>query len=237
MKRKILIILIIVFGLISIIGGLFLNQELKEKPSKKTEKEDDMYVLIKKTDNIENIFLEKFPINDVNTIDNQDKLSFAFNILKQQEKTTFKKEEVSKVFTEYFGTNFTYQDEDLVDKKTNEVLYKYEKKSKKYIYKNSLTNNFNSDYQLMSSTSQTKKNGKYLIEKKYLFIDILNTPYTLYATYQDYLNKTNLLGTYTSTNPSNLIDSTIIRKYQDSLKTVTFTFEQENDHYILKSVI
>ena len=241
MKLRYLIILIFV-SLILISLGIFWyfkasdndNGMVNDTEESKNTIETDTDVL-EKVNKLEQFFIDKLPVTSINEISNQTKLNFALFIL-TSEGNPLKVSYFDSVFEDYFGDDFQYFNEDILDLSTNQIIATYDDENKKYTFVDDYVYNFSLPCQLLSKGSYEKIDNTFDIHRQYLFVDISQSPYLLYSNYQDYLNNINSIGNYDVATTDNIIRSSIVDNYKEILPTVSYSFKKNQDNYVLQSI-
>ncbi len=238
MKKSMIICLLVAVILVS--AGVYIMMQEQPKASNKKDnevvEEGEMDVL-EKVNHLEKYFLSRLPIDDVNSISNQDKLNFAFFCLTNEELTSIPQSKIKDVLALYFGDGYQFTNENVLNSITGEEVVQYDSQNKKYIFKdNSSFSNSDSSLDLLSYTEYQNNENQFDVYRQYLYVDNSVSPYNLYSTYQDYLNKVNPIGTYDISTTNNMLVSSVIDNYKDSLPTVTYSFHKEDYKYVLTSI-
>ena len=238
MKLKILIVI----SIILVFSSIFLY--FKENNSndnivndiKKSENtiETDTDVL-EKVNKLEQFFIDKMPVPNINEVSNQTKLNFGLFILNGKG-NSLKVSDFDSVFEDYFGDDFQYLNEDILDLSTNQIIATYDDENKKYTFADDYVYDFSLPCQLLSKGSYEKTDDTFTLHRQYLFVDISQSPYLLYSSYQDYLNNINSIGNYDVATTNNIIRSSVVDNYKEILPTVSYSFKKDNDDYILQSI-
>lgn len=238
MKKSMIICLLV--AVIFVSAGVYIMMQEQPKDSNKKDnevvEEGEMDVL-EKVNHLEKYFLSRLPIDDVNSISNQDKLNFAFFCLTNEELTSVPQSKIKDVLALYFGDGYQFTNENVLNSITGEEVVQYDSQNKKYIFKdNSSFSNSDSSLDLLSYTEYQNNENQFDVYRQYLYVDNSVSPYNLYSTYQDYLNKVNPIGTYDISTTNNMLVSSVIDNYKDSLPTVTYSFHKEDYKYVLTSI-
>lgn len=238
MKKMMIICLLVSVVLVSA-GIYFMMQEQPADSNKKDNEvveEGEMDVL-EKVNHLEKYFLSRLPIDDVNSISNQDKLNFAFFCLTSEELTSIPDSKIKDVLALYFGDEYQFTNENVLNS-TGEEVVQYDSQNKEYVFKdNSSFSNSDPSLDLLSYTEYQNNDNQFEVYRQYLYVDNSVSPYNLYSTYQDYLNKVNSIGTYDISTTNNMLVSSVIDNYKDSLPVVTYSFHKEDYKYVLTSII
>lgn len=233
-------IICLLVAVIFVSAGVYIMMQEQPKDSNKKDnevvEEGEMDVL-EKVNHLEKYFLSRLPIDDVNSISNQDKLNFAFFCLTNEELTSVPQSKIKDVLALYFGDGYQFTNENVLNSITGEEVVQYDSQNKKYIFKdNSSFSNSDSSLDLLSYTEYQNNENQFDVYRQYLYVDNSVSPYNLYSTYQDYLNKVNPIGTYDISTTNNMLVSSVIDNYKDSLPTVTYSFHKEDYKYVLTSI-
>ena len=240
MKLTYLIILIfvslilIIFGILSVDNSKNVTDE-DEKTPVSEESEDPDIDAIEKVNNLEQFFIDKLPVTNINEISNQTKLNFGLYIL-NSESNLLKVSYFDSVFEDYFGDDFQYFNEDILDLSTNQIIATYDDENKEYTLTDDYAYDFSLPYQLLSKGSFEKTDDTFNLHRQYLFVDISQSPYLLYSSYQNYLNNINSIGNYDVATTNNMISSSIVDNYKEILPTVSYSFKKNKNNYILQSI-
>ena len=138
--------------------------------------------------------------------------------------------------TIYFDANDIYCDDD------NELLYSYNKLTSKYEYNekhksheyaNTISNIYNKVIEVK------KRNNTYVITNIKLWGNKIDDSYIIYGSYKDALNNTNELFKVKSSEnikeySKNELENNL-ELYKEKMTKYTYTFEKENDKYLLVS--
>ena len=185
-------------------------------------------------------------IDDFNTLSSKIKLNIGFYSVYENEtdphtngielkkiesyfKNTFKS-------TIYFDANDIYYDDD------NELLYSYNKLTSKYEYNekhksheyaNTISNIYNKVIEVK------KRNNTYVITNIKLWGNKIDDSYIIYGSYKDAINNTNELFKVKSSEnikeySKNELENNL-ELYKEKMTKYTYTFEKENDKYLLVS--
>lgn len=231
MSNKKYVFGILLIGIVLILTGLglFLFQDKKTTP----QKQETVTDALNKVSLVEQYFIDQFPITDFNQIDNQKKLFFALTVINHKLGKSFSERRLEQVLIHYFGSTITWKHEDILDKDTKKVIYKYNRNERKYVLQ-ATEYNLNSPYYFVSLATPTAKNTTLVVNQKYMFIDNRTSLYLFYAKLDDYLNQVNSIGSFDSA--LNNFDVTVVTSYTDLLVDYNYKFEKQNGSYILKSV-
>lgn len=200
-------------------------------------------------------------IDNINTMNNSQKLNMAFNKIINDKKYNYDEKIDANQLEEYFKNNFKdmiyYNNENILCS-CKEKLYIYDKKTNTYEYNIEHSEHliYKTDPYYIKVLSVDKKNDTYIIKVTYVWSTYNIDGYTNvgYASYNDSLNRQNKLFEIEvpdiSVNYNPPIDSTIeINKdmyaikeietnyelYKNKLHKYTYTFIRENDIYKLLS--
>lgn len=236
MRKKIFIITTIIAVSLIIIGILLSfnkrENELEEKaPTPSVDKDIEA---LNKVNNLEIFFIKYIPIEDINSISNQMKLNFIASLSSVSQNETIKASYFSKELKNYFGSSFSFKNEDIMDLDTNEEIMSYNEKKGEYSYiKNTDDNNIH----FLSSSEIEETSDGLNIYRQYLFVDTSSSEHQIYSSYQDCLNKINSIGAYDLDSTNGILSSSIITEYKNILPVITYSFVKENKRYVLKSII
>ena len=241
MKLKYLIIIVFI-SLILICSGVLINIDNKnETNEEKTPlvskgNEETAIDVLEKVNVLEQFFVDKFPITNINDISNQTKLNFVLYTLTNYENNTISSSLFDSTLTDFFGSDFEYVNEDIIDLFTNRVIATYDNKSKEYAFVENSEYSLSLPYQLLSFSSYQQTETTFEVHRQYLFVDISSSPYLLYSTYQDYVSKVNSIGVYDISTTNNMISASIVENYKEILPTVVYSFKNVKNKYILQSI-
>lgn len=235
MKKISILLLVVAVALIGV--GVFITFQKDENSNSNKQVDVAKLDVLDKANIIEKYFMDKFPITDVDSISNQDKLNFALSTLVNEDATSFTEKRLEKILKAYFGNDVTYENEDIISPSTDKVIAKYDAKKKQYTYNKTTSDNSNSTYEVLSYSNYEEGVNTFDVERQYLVIDKEQSPYVLYSTYQDYENKTNPIGTYDISATDNMMPSSIIDDYITLLPVTTYSFVKQDGVFILKSII
>lgn len=233
-------IICLLVSVVLVSAGIYLM--MQEQPADSNKKDNEVVEegemdVLEKVNHLEKYFLSRLPIDDVNSISNQDKLNFAFFCLTNEELTSIPQSKIKDVLALYFGDGYQFTNENVLNSITGDEVVQYDSQNKKYIFKdNSSFSNSDSSLDLLSYTEYQNNENQFDVYRQYLYVDNSVSPYNLYSTYQDYLNKVNPIGTYDISTTNNMLVSSVIDNYKDSLPTVTYSFHKEDYKYVLTSI-
>ena len=232
MKRIAILCFVIAVILLGI--GLYLTISTKTAENKKSmEKEETEVDVFEKINHLESYFISKIPIDNINKLSNQEKLNFALSCLNNEGKLSISEDEIKNVLVSYFGNDFKFKNENILNLNTQEIIAKYYPKKKKYTYTDVTLNYPDTSLTLLSYGDYKEEKNTFEVYRQYLFVD---ASYNIYSTYQDYINKTNSLGVYDVSTTNGVLISSIVNNYIDILPVVTYSFKKEQNRYVLVSI-
>lgn len=256
-KNNLKVILCAVVGLLFVLF-MFLNKDkINEKNKNLLNKNNSGEVNNKMTDkekedvigdankfidtNLSNIYLffDK-SYENINNMDNQDKLWLTYWYLKDDKNlkylTDYTSDEILSKMQNIFGSKFLINFEDMLSYDSNEVVYKYNKNSKKYEYVGGGTSASSLELVRNEFVNIVKDDNKYLITYKPLFyyvygfldlgtIDIVDIKYNKLTTYD-----------FVDYDKEIVISDEEYNKIKDNIANVTYIFERENDNLVLTGI-
>lgn len=229
-------ILLIVAAAALIFGGIIILFQ-KDNNGVQKKRVDEMKLdVLDKANIIEKYFIDKLPVTDVNSLSNQEKLNFALSTLADEDTTSMTEKRLAKILKAYFGNDITYNNENIVNPATDKVIANYDENKKEYTYEKGANAIKETKYELLSYGDFQETDTTFEMKRQYLFVDQEASPYVLYASYQDYENKTNSIGTYDITATENMMPSSLINDYLEQLPVVTYAFEKQDNIFVLKSI-
>ena len=232
----IVILIIIVLGLMSYIGYTKYDEIMKSKDKSETKEErEELYYsevneLLEKIDDYNEVLSMNYPITDYKKLDNQQKLRFGIYLL-----------------TKYENTKNYYKTQDI-----DEILHNYFTKDFNAIYESITCTLKDGDlYVLNNGTYTIDQNHEHGLENmdiKTIYVDSnkLDNIYkiTVNILYSNYCVDTcakenKYYDSWTDAKERNNEVLTSLNEYEenkDDIKKTTFTFEKEDDNYLLKNV-
>lgn len=231
----IIILVLIVLGLLSYIGYTRYQEIMLEKEEEKTEEREELYYsevenLLSQIEDYNEVLSKNYPITDYKELDNQEKLKFGIYLLTKYENTKnyYKTADMKQILKNYFTEDFTVVYESITCDQKDGVLYNLDNGT--YTMDNSHEHGVESMRINTYYVDSNKLDNIYKVTVNILYSNYCTgtCPDTseYYETWNDAKQGQN-----------KVLDS--IKEYsekKESLKKTTFTFEKENDSYLLKNV-
>ena len=235
----ILILLLLLLTALSYIGYTEYQKLLKEDNTLVDENEtrNELYYsevekIMNQIDMYNNIFKGKYPIDNVNDIDNQLKLQFGIYALQETENihNYYKIEDIKEMYKNFFVDGFNAVYEDIECPAKDNPLY--ELNSEKKIY-TEVTDHAHGSTTLDIDTYYVKGSideNVYTIDTNVIFSnycsDTCNPNGVYYKSYNDVVNGTNPV----------FYKRSDYKDEKDALPITTYTFIKENSNYKLESI-
>lgn len=232
----IVVLIIAVLGLMSYIEYTKYDEIMKNKDKNETKEErEELYYsevndLLEKIDDYNEVLSMNYPITDYKKLDNQQKLKFGIYLL-----------------TKYENTKNYYKTQDI-----DEILHNYFTKDFNVIYESITCNLKDGDLYVLNNGTYTidtnHEHGQEKMNIKTFYVDSnkLDNVYkiTVNILYNNYCVDTCAKEDkyYDSWNDAKERSNevlTSLNEYEDNkddIKKTTFTFEKENDNYLLKNI-
>ena len=262
-----IIILMIVFLCMGFFGGIYyyknsIENKPEEKEEKKESKTEEKKSTVQKVELSENdiskydLVMEKmtfflagfYPVNNISDISKDEFMLKMWSLCEKCRSvstvgSSFDRADFASVIKEYFGSDFNYQDGDIIY--GTEKLYTYDANTQKYTRVNEAAYGEISRFEFkkyFQKAEEDKENGKLTIQYKIIYTGYLRGiagPSTkLYVTAKDAMN---LNATYELESGKYIDNVSDIDKYADKVldKTpiTTFHFERDSEgNYGLKSI-
>ncbi len=236
---SIIILIILLLCSLSYIGYNEYQKLLIDNDNNKEKVVDERELYYSEVETIMNqidlynyIFKEAYPINDINSIDNQLKLKFGIYALQEVENINnyYKIEDMEEMYNNYFidGFNAIYEDIDCIAK--DDVLYELNSQTKTYTEKSGHDHDnptVDIDTYFVEGNID---NNKYIIDTHILYSNYCNGTCNpnggYYKSYDDAVNGTNPV-TYRRSEYKDI---------KNNLPITTYTFIKKKGRFKLESI-
>lgn len=248
--KKIIPILIIFIAIILIATGLLIRKNNDSNkndipPKKETAEiikgdpiDVTQYAKIKEQisktiQNANNYLFEYYPIKNIEDIQEDLKTKFLLDIILVENKNEISIEELEKEKTKYFN-DYIIPKKDIIDSNKSKYLYKENKFIKEKTYSNTCLFNLITEKEINNQKQWIEK-GKFYYSSLDLK-DENNLKYVIriYKTLQDCKNNKNVL--IENENTISNLNKDDLEKIKDKLNKITYTLNNENGIYKLKSI-
>ena len=173
-------------------------------------------------------------IDDINTINNNEKLELAFNTIRKDNED-ISIYDISNYFKNIFKTTI-YWNTDNIKCSCGNDLYIYDIENKKYTYNIEHIEHENEiekpNYKILDIE---KKNDIYIVKMNYIWNKVIDDKLNIYVNYNDLLEDKVLFSIDINEEDKEDLLEQNYNKYKDKLYTYVYTFEIVNNKYLLTS--
>lgn len=231
----IVILLILLFGALSYIGYLEIQNIDKKDQVSNQEIREEMYYseveqMLSQIDLYNEVFYESYPIQNVDKIDNQFKLQFALRALKKDENINnyYKIEDMKEIYQRYFKKGFQAIYENIKCPVGSHLMYQLEEGT--YTNQDEAHGAVNLDIDTYFKSGKIE-NQKYIIDTHILYsnycADICENLFSgYYKTYQEAKEKKNPV----------IARKSEYHEIEEELPITTFTFIKNRNYFQLEKV-
>lgn len=234
---SIVILIILLLCSLSYIGYNEYQKLIADNEKEKVVEERQLYyseveTIMSQIELYNYIFKEAYPIEDINSIDNQLKLKFGIYALKEVENINnyYKIEDMEEIYNDYFVDGFNAIYEDINCDAKDDVLYELNDQTKTYTEKSGHEHdNPTVDIDTYFVKGEID-NNEYIIDTHILYSNYCNGTCNpmggYYKSYNDVVKGTNPV-TYRRSEYKNI---------KDTLPTTVYTFVKEKNRFKLKNI-
>ena len=244
MKIKKNVFILVVVIIVLIIVGIVLGKNLLSKSKNNNDNNQKTEIISEKDlsnfDDKINLFNDKlsmyYPFSNINDIDNNAKLVFAYQVLNKGENDIFLSKEFKDIFKDYFISEFTYSNESIKCLVDNEIIFNYDKKTSTYSYtgNHNHENNISTKY-FYTGGNADLKTSLYILNTKVLYFNSSTNSY--YSSYDKAVKDEDSIYTLNGSENTDEITENIYEKNNDSIPTTSFVFyKNKSNKYLLRSV-